>query len=181
MVLRSISRMVTVNKNPLINVVLCQPEIPQNTGNIIRLCANVGARLHLVEPLGFQLDDAKLRRAALDYVDLVNVVRHVSFDSVFDVEDATNMYATVGTSPVTYTDPVFHPGDTIIFGSESTGLPEAVLSRISPQNQLAIPMMPANRSLNLSNAVAIVVYEMWRQLQFARASLKNDRSGTYFS
>ena len=158
-----------MDKEPLINVVLVNPEIPQNTGNIIRLCANAGARLHLVEPLGFQLNDAKLRRAALDYSDLVDVVSHKSIDSVFDIIDTTTMYATVINSPVAYTDQVFQRGDTIIFGAESTGLSDVVLSRLSSQNQLAIPMTPANRSLNLSNAVAIVVYEMWRQLEFIEA------------
>jgi tRNA (cytidine/uridine-2'-O-)-methyltransferase len=170
-----------VDKEPLINVVLVNPEIPQNTGNIIRLCANAGARLHLVEPLGFQLNDAKLRRAALDYSDLVDVVSHKSIDSVFDIIDTTTMYATVINSPVAYTDQVFQRGDTIIFGAESTGLSDVVLSRLSSQNQLAIPMTPANRSLNLSNAVAIVVYEMWRQLEFIEADLSHKLRGTYFS
>ena len=170
-----------MDKEPLINVVLVNPEIPQNTGNIIRLCANAGARLHLVEPLGFQLNDAKLRRAALDYSDLVDVVSHKSIDSVFDIIDTTTMYATVINSPVAYTDQVFQRGDTIIFGAESTGLSDVVLSRLSSQNQLAIPMTPANRSLNLSNAVAIVVYEMWRQLEFIEADLSHKLRGTYFS
>jgi len=169
-----------VEKEPLINVVLCNPEIPQNTGNIIRLCANVGARLHLIAPLGFELGDAKLRRAALDYADLTNVVLHNSIDSIFDVDGGGTIYATTTNSPVLYTDPVFRSGDTIIFGSESAGLSEKVLLQVSPQKQLSIPMMPANRSLNLSNSVAIIVYEAWRQMGFPGASPDNGRS-IYFT
>ena len=151
---------------------LCNPEIPQNTGNIIRLCANVGARLHLVQPLGFKLDDAKLRRAALDYQDLTNVVLHDSIDSILTGDKRATVYATTVDSPVVYTDPIFQTGDTVIFGSESIGLSDHVLSRLPPENQLTIPMMPANRSINLSNAVAIVAYEAWRQISFSGASLR---------
>jgi len=161
-----------VDKEPLINVVLCNPEIPQNTGNIIRLCANVGARLHLVQPLGFKLDDAKLRRAALDYQDLTNVVLHDSIESILTRDKRATVYATTVDSPVVYTDPIFQTGDTVIFGSESIGLSDQVLSRLPPENQLTIPMMPANRSINLSNAVAIVAYEAWRQIGFSGASLR---------
>ena len=161
-----------MDKEPLINVVLCYPEIPQNTGNIIRLCANVGARLHLVQPLGFKLDDAKLRRAALDYQDLTNVVLHDSIDSILTGDKRATVYATTVDSPVVYTDPIFQTGDTVIFGSESIGLSDHVLSRLPPENQLTIPMMPANRSINLSNAVAIVAYEAWRQIGFSGASLR---------
>ncbi len=161
-----------MDKEPLINVVLCNPEIPQNTGNIIRLCANVGARLHLVQPLGFKLDDAKLRRAALDYQDLTNVVLHDSIESILTRDKRATVYATTVDSPVVYTDPIFQTGDTVIFGSESIGLSDQVLSRLPPENQLTIPMMPANRSINLSNAVAIVAYEAWRQIGFSGASLR---------
>jgi tRNA (cytidine/uridine-2'-O-)-methyltransferase len=173
--------MVGMDKESLINVVLCTPEIPQNTGNIIRLCANVGARLHLIEPLGFQLEDAKLRRAALDYGDLADVEVYESIDDMFMVRNEANVYATVVNSPIAYTDLVFHPGDTIMFGSESSGISSEILSRLPNGHQLSIPMMPANRSLNLSNAVAIVVYEMWRQFNFEGAGARDATGHLYFS
>lgn len=155
-----------LNPLTLINIVLVAPEIPQNTGNIIRLCANTGARLHLVEPLGFSLDDAMVRRASLDYRDIADVVVHKSFDDVLLPLKIDRVYGTVPDGPVLYDLPVYERNDTIVFGSESTGLPTDIIQKLPARNRLRIPMMPSNRSLNLANAVAIIVYEMWRQLHY---------------
>ncbi len=148
------------------NVVLVKPEIPQNTGNIIRLCANTGAHLHLVGPLGFSLDQAHVRRASLDYGDLAKITMHESIESIFRIADINSIYVTLPNGPTTYTTPVYRPNTTVIFGPESAGLPSQIVSRINCANRISIPMMPANRSLNLSNAVSIIVYEIWRQLGF---------------
>ncbi|SVA59560.1 uncharacterized protein METZ01_LOCUS112414 [marine metagenome] len=150
------------------NVVLFEPEIPQNTGNIIRLCANTGAHLHLVEPLGFSLDQAHVRRASLDYEELAKITMHKSIESVFRISDMNSIYGTLPNGPTTYTAPVYLPDTTVIFGPESVGLPQQIVSRINCANRISIPMMPANRSLNLSNAVSIIVYEIWRQLGFPK-------------
>jgi tRNA (cytidine/uridine-2'-O-)-methyltransferase len=164
-----------------LNVVLVAPEIPQNTGNIIRLCANTGARLHLVEPLGFSLTEAHLRRASLDYRDIAEVLVHASFDDVLKLSNMGNFYAATSTGPTRYHAVQYHSNDTVVFGSEQMGLSESILSTFSPANQIKIPMMPANRSLNLSNAVAIVVYEMWRQLEFAGEQNPLEKAPEYFS
>ena len=148
------------------NVVLVKPEIPQNTGNIIRLCANTGAHLHLVGSLGFSLDQAHVRRASLDYGDLAKITMHESIESIFRIADINSIYVTLPNGPTTYTTPVYRPNTTVIFGPESAGLPSQIVSRINCANRISIPMMPANRSLNLSNAVSIIVYEIWRQLGF---------------
>ena len=149
------------------NVALVAPEIPQNTGNIIRLCANTGSRLHLVEPLGFSLDEKQLRRAYLDYRDLADVVVHESIDSLLDSIDISRAFATTVAGETRYDQPEYREGDTVLFGSESAGLPDQVANKIQPANRISIPMMPSNRSLNFSNAVSLVVYEMWRQQSFA--------------
>ena len=148
------------------NVVLIAPEIPQNTGNIIRLCANAGARLHLVKPLGFSLDEALVRRASLDYRDMTDLTVHDSFDSVLSILNIDRMYATVPDGPILYDTTNYQLNDTIIFGSESAGLPSDVVRRLPASSHIRIPMMPSNRSLNLSNSVAIIVYEIWRQLSY---------------
>lgn len=166
---------------PILNVVLVAPEIPHNTGNIIRLCANVGARLHLVEPLGFQLNNPRLRRAALDYQDLTEIITHTSIDGFLDSVDIATVYSAVTDGQVSYTEPEYHFGDTIIFGSESVGLADDVVSRLPKENRLRIPMKPANRSLNLSNAAAIIVYEMWRQMGFSGSSDVAELEQPYFS
>jgi len=164
-----------------INIVLVTPEIPQNTGNIIRLCSNVGANLHLIEPLGFSLDDANLRRASLDYRDLTNVIVHSSPDNFFNKVNIDSLYGAVTNGPTSYTDPDYQIGDSILFGSENNGLPSNVLSKIPFKNRVSIPMMPANRSINLSNAVAIILYEVWKQFGF-KGSDQTKRTGrTYFS
>ena len=166
---------------PIVNVVLIAPEIPQNTGNLIRLCANVGARLHLVEPLGFQLENAKLRRASLDYTDLTDILVHNSIDELFQTISIDSVYGATMPGTVLYTSPRYQLGDTIVFGSESVGLPASVVDKLNFENRVHIPMMPANRSLNISNAAAIIVYEMWRQIGFSGASALAHENRSYFS
>ena len=163
------------------NVVLVAPEIPQNTGNIIRLCANTGANLHLIEPLGFELTEHALRRAALDYQHLAIVTVHKSFEALLDSVDATRMFTTTSTATTSYNSVEYKDGDTIVFGSESQGLSESVTKQFEDDKRLKIPMMPANRSINLSNAVAIVLYEMWQQLDFSGAKLPQLKDSEYFS
>jgi len=151
----------------MFEVILFQPEIPPNTGNVIRLCANTGSRLHLIKPLGFNLEQRELRRAGLDYHDLADVRLHEDLRSCLATLDAARVYAieTAGSRP--YTAARFQRGDALLFGQETRGLPHSVLVGFSPENVLNIPMRASNRSLNLSNAVALVVYEAWRQLDFA--------------
>jgi tRNA (cytidine/uridine-2'-O-)-methyltransferase len=151
----------------MLHVVLYQPEIPPNTGNVIRLCANTGARLHLVGPLGFAMDHAKLRRAGLDYREFAEVRVHASLDA-FDTDVAPARifaFATVGTRRFDQVD--YRAGDALLFGPESRGLPDEVLARFDPAQVLRLPMRPGNRSLNLSNAVAVAVFEAWRQHGYA--------------
>ncbi len=148
----------------MLHVVLYQPEIPPNTGNIIRLCANTGASLHLIRPLGFSMDDRLLRRAGLDYAEHARVRVHDSLPE-FVVQVSPRrlvLFSTRGTRA--YTDAIFQHGDALLFGSETRGLPEQL--HASVETRLYIPMQPASRSLNLSNAVAIACYEAWRQLGF---------------
>jgi tRNA (cytidine/uridine-2'-O-)-methyltransferase len=163
------------------NVALVAPEIPQNTGNIIRLCANTGARLHLVQPLGFDLSEKALRRAYLDYRDLANVVVHDSFEVFAESIDMTRAFAATSGGTTTYDQVEYRDGDTVIFGSESRGLSSEILADFTPENRINIPMMPSNRSINLSNAVSLVVYEMWRQQSFAGSDVQSPDSGPYFS
>ncbi|MCG6861635.1 MAG: tRNA (uridine(34)/cytosine(34)/5-carboxymethylaminomethyluridine(34)-2'-O)-methyltransferase TrmL [Chromatiaceae bacterium] len=147
----------------MFQVVLYQPEIPPNTGNIMRLCANTGARLHLIEPLGFELDDRQLRRAGLDYREWISVRTHKSLDAYLRSKSEGKLYACSTRGRVPYTRPAYRPGDVFLFGPETRGLPQWVLDDLPEQDRLFIPMFPGNRSLNLSNAVAIVLYEAWRQ------------------
>lgn len=171
-----------MQKQTLINVVLVTPEIPHNTGNIIRLCANVGARLHLIEPLGFDLKDGNLRRAALDYTDISEVVTYHNINDFLGSVDNHEIYGAISDGVVPYTYPRYKSGATILFGQESSGLPKDIISKIEPGKRISIPMRPANRSLNLSNAVAIIVYEIWRQLNFQDSvEVTNMRNRTYFS
>jgi tRNA (cytidine/uridine-2'-O-)-methyltransferase len=151
----------------MFEVVLYQPEIPPNTGNIIRLCANTGARLHLIEPLGFSLEQRELRRAGLDYAELANVHVHRSLAECIAALGIVRLYAVETGGSRRYSEAAFQRGDALLFGSETKGLAEEVLAGIAPENRLSIPMRAGNRSLNLSNAVALVVYEAWRQLAFA--------------
>ena len=150
----------------MLEVILYQPEIPPNTGNIIRLCANSGARLHLIEPLGFSLEQRELRRAGLDYADLAQVRVHRDLAACLQALDSATVYAVETGGGRRYSEAAFRRGDALLFGAETRGLPAEVLEEIAPENILDIPMRAGNRSLNLSNAVALVVYEAWRQLGF---------------
>ena len=153
----------------MFDVILYEPEIPPNTGSIMRLCANTGARLHLIEPLGFSLDDRKLRRAGLDYREWVSVRVHASLDAYLESKPKGGIYACSTRGCVAYTKPAYRSGDAFLFGPETRGLPQSVLEDLPEQNRLFIPMRPNNRSLNLSNAVSIILYEAWHQNGFAGA------------
>jgi tRNA (cytidine/uridine-2'-O-)-methyltransferase len=148
-------------------VVLVAPEIPPNTGNAIRLCANTGCRLHLVEPLGFDLSDAQLRRAGLDYAEMTCVTVHADWAACRTALGDARLFALTTKASRRHTSADFQPGDAFVFGSESSGLPAAVLAEIADNHRLRLPLIPGNRSLNLSNAVAVMVYEAWRQQGFA--------------
>ncbi|MDQ3230169.1 MAG: tRNA (uridine(34)/cytosine(34)/5-carboxymethylaminomethyluridine(34)-2'-O)-methyltransferase TrmL [Pseudomonadota bacterium] len=154
----------------MLDVILYQPEIPPNTGNAIRLCANTGARLHLVEPLGFSLDDKQLRRAGLDYHEYAAVQVHASLAAALQTIAPQRVFALSTRNSVRYDQPRYVQGDAFVFGPETRGLPEDVLASIPESQRLRLPMRPDNRSLNLSNAVAVVVFEAWRQLGFAGSS-----------
>jgi len=153
----------------MFDVILYQPEIPPNTGNIIRLCANAGARLHLIEPLGFELDEPRLRRAGLDYREYALVARHENLDQCLQALGAPTVYAFSSHAARRYDDARFQSGDALLFGPETRGLGEAVIGRFPEKQRLTLPMRAGNRSLNLSNAVAVAVYEAWRQTGFAGA------------
>ncbi|MDH6149206.1 MULTISPECIES: tRNA (uridine(34)/cytosine(34)/5-carboxymethylaminomethyluridine(34)-2'-O)-methyltransferase TrmL [Paraburkholderia] len=152
----------------MFNVVLVEPEIPPNTGNVIRLCANTGARLHLIEPLGFPLDDTKMQRAGLDYHEYAEMNVHADWDAFIAKEtpDASRMFAFTTRGSGRFHDHAFQPGDWFVFGAETRGLPGTVLERFANEQRVRLPMRPGNRSLNLSNTVAIVVFEAWRQAGF---------------
>lgn len=154
----------------MLNVVLYQPEIPPNTGNIIRLCANSGAKLHLVHPLGFDLSEPQLRRAGLDYREYASVVEHADFPACRAALADSRWFAFSTRGVRRYTDAQFRCGDVLLFGPETRGLPRALLDELGPECVLRLPMRPDNRSINLSNAVAVAVYEAWRQLGFAGAA-----------
>lgn len=151
----------------MFHVVLHEPEIPPNTGNIIRLCANTGAALHLVRPLGFTLDKRSLRRAGLDYDDLATVGVHADLDACRAALDGARWFAIETGGTRAHSEAAFRAGDALLFGSERTGLPAAVLASLPVERHLSLPMRPGNRSLNLANAVAVVVYEAWRQCGYA--------------
>jgi tRNA (cytidine/uridine-2'-O-)-methyltransferase len=153
----------------MFNIILFQPEIPPNTGNIIRLCANTGTRLHLIRPLGFMLDDAQLRRAGLDYHEYAEVQTHDSLaDCLRHLPDA-RVYAFSTKATHYFYEPTFRHGDALLFGPESRGLPADVLQMVPPEQRLRLPMLPHSRSLNLSNAVAVAVFEAWRQCGYGDA------------
>ena len=149
------------------HVALYEPESPPNTGNIIRLCANTGSTLHLIHPLGFTLEDRQLRRAGLDYHDLAKLRQHETLRQFRDAHRSRRIFACSTRGVTDYTSPRYRPDDVLLFGPESRGLPQALLAETVPEQSIRIPMRPGNRSLNLSNAVAIVLYEAWRQLGFA--------------
>ena len=147
-------------------IVLYQPEIPPNTGNIIRLCANTGTKLHLVEPLGFTLKDAQLKRAGLDYHEFATLQVHPNWKACREALPNRRMFAMTTKGSTRYTDLEFQPGDVFVFGPETRGLPEEVLTQFPAEHRLRLPMMPHSRSLNLSNSVAVLIYEAWRQMDF---------------
>lgn len=153
----------------MFKIVLYQPEIAPNTGNIIRLCANTGAELHLIEPLGFAMDDKRLRRAGLDYGEYSRVSRHRDWQAFTGSVRPGRVLALSTKGSRRHTDIDFRDGDAIVFGPETRGLPEEFLARTGPEHTLRIPMRPESRSINLSNATAIVIYEAWRQLGFPGA------------
>jgi tRNA (cytidine/uridine-2'-O-)-methyltransferase len=154
----------------MIHVVLFEPEIPPNTGNVIRLCANTGASLHLIKPLGFRLDDKSLRRSGLDYHDLAEVKVHAGLDACLDALAGARILAVETGARRSYADFDYRPGDALMFWPETRGLPATLHARLGEERWLRIPMRAASRSLNLSNAVAIVVYEAWRQMGFPVAA-----------
>ena len=153
----------------MFHVVLVEPEIPPNTGNIIRLCANTGAQLHLIEPLGFPLDDARMRRAGLDYHEYATMKVHASWDAWLASEqpDPARMFALTTHGATPFASVAFQPGDVFVFGSETRGLAPERRDSFPASQRIRLPMRPGNRSVNLSNTVAVVVYEAWRQHGYA--------------
>ena len=156
-----------VAASTMFHVILFRPEIPPNTGNVIRLCANSGCTLHLIRPLGFDIEDKAVRRAGLDYDELARVRVHSSLDACLAELPGSRLFCIETGGSRIYSEVAFEPGDVLMFGPETRGLPSRVLELIAPERQLRIPMRPGNRSLNLSNSVALVVYEAWRQQAFA--------------
>ena len=150
----------------MLHIALFEPKIAPNTGNIIRLIANNGCRLHLIEPMGFRIDDAKMRRAGLDYHDLANVTIHPDYAAFLADVAGQRIFAITTKGNRAYTEVAYQDGDVLLFGAETTGLAPEVMATFDGQHRLRIPMLPNNRSMNLSNAVAIVSYEAWRQLGF---------------
>ncbi len=150
----------------MFHVVLYQPEIPPNTGNIIRLCANTGSALHLVHPLGFELDDRRLRRAGLDYRELATLQEHASLQDFIGSVRPARFWGVSTRGTRCYSNPLYLPGDAFLFGPETRGLPDDVLLELGQEAVLRVPMIPGSRSLNLSNTVSILIYEAWRQQGF---------------
>ncbi len=153
----------------MLEIALYQPEIPPNTGNIIRLCANTGNRLHLIEPLGFDLDEKKVRRAGLDYREMTHVIRHKDYQAFLDHIGDKRLFACTTKATRYHSDANFQSGDVLLFGPETRGLPAEILDKLAQGNKLRIPMKPESRSMNLSNAVSVFVYEAWRQLDYQGA------------
>lgn len=151
----------------MFHIALHEPKMPANTGNIIRLCANNGCSLHLIEPLGFDFEEKKLRRAGLDYHDLSNVKRYPDYASFKETMGNRRIFACTTKGSSSYADAHYQSDDVLLFGSETSGLPDSILAQFTPEFRIRIPMMPNNRSLNLSNAVAVISFEAWRQQQFA--------------
>lgn len=156
----------------MLDIALYEPEIAPNTGNIIRLCANCGANLHLIEPLGFDLEEKKVRRAGLDYHDLARVTRHANYQAFLDYLAERGQYRIFACTTKTtghHVDVRYQDGDVLLFGPETRGLPAELITALPAEQRIRIPMMPEARSLNLSNAVAIIAFEAWRQMDFAGA------------
>ena len=150
----------------MFDVILFEPEIPPNTGNIIRLCANTGARLHLIKPLGFKLEDRQLQRAGLDYHEYASVTLHENWEVCRDAFNERRVFAVTTRGTTQYSEIQYADADVFLFGPETRGLPSSILQTFTPDRRIRVPMKPDSRSLNLSNTVAIVVYEAWRQAGF---------------
>ncbi|MEZ3501059.1 tRNA (uridine(34)/cytosine(34)/5-carboxymethylaminomethyluridine(34)-2'-O)-methyltransferase TrmL [Pantoea sp. KPR_PJ] len=155
----------------MLNIVLFEPEIPPNTGNIIRLCANTGFRLHLIEPLGFAWDDKRLRRAGLDYHEFTAIQKHENYAAFLQAEQPRRLFALTTKGTPAHSAVNYQEGDYLLFGPESRGLPADILNALPADQKIRIPMRAESRSMNLSNAVSVVVYEAWRQLDYAGARL----------
>ena len=155
-----------LDNKPMLDIVLHRPEIPPNTGNVIRLCANTGAHLHLIGPLGFELDDARLKRAGLDYHEYARLTVHEDLAAYIAAVNPHRLFAVSTRGTVRYDTIQYRTGDAVMFGSETSGLPAEVFDSIPAAHRIRLPMRPDNRSLNLSNAVAVVAYEAWRQSGF---------------
>jgi len=154
----------------MFHIVLFEPEIPPNTGNIIRLCANTGCSLHLIEPLGFSMEEKALRRAGLDYSEWANITIHPNYEAFLAQQAPERLFALTTKGTVTHSDVAFQEGDYLMFGPETRGLPEDVRLGIPKDQWLRLPMLPHSRSMNLSNAVSVMVYEAWRQLGYPGGS-----------
>jgi tRNA (cytidine/uridine-2'-O-)-methyltransferase len=154
----------------MLDIVLVRPEIPPNTGNVIRLAANTGARLHLVEPLGFSMEDRELKRAGLDYREYASVQVHASWDALRRQLPGQRMFAFTTKASRLFTDVRYAEGDVLVFGAETRGLPDAIIDALPEERRVRLPMRPGIRSVNLSNAVAVAVFEAWRQLGFPGAT-----------
>jgi tRNA (cytidine/uridine-2'-O-)-methyltransferase len=161
----------------MFNVILYQPEIPPNTGNVIRLCANTGAQLHLIRPLGFDLDDKQLRRAGLDYHEYASVRVYDTLVECLDTLPGARVFAFTTKASHPYHEVRYQRGDALLFGPESRGLPADVLAAFVPERRLRLPMLPDNRSLNLSNTVAVAVFEAWRQCGFEGSRIQDSGCG----
>lgn len=153
----------------MLHIALYQPEIPPNTGNIMRLCANTGAQLHLIHPLGFELDDKRMRRAGLDYRDFAQVHEHADWPAFRAAMADRRLLACSTRGQARYSDMSYRAGDVLLFGPETRGLPQELLDSLPSPQVIRLPMLPHSRSLNLSNACAVILYEAWRQLNFAGA------------
>ena len=156
----------------MINIVLFEPEIPPNTGNIIRLCANTGFSLHIIEPLGFTWDDKRLRRAGLDYHEFTAVIKHANYEAFLSTEQPERLFALTTKGTPAHSSVAWQAGDYLVFGPESRGLPASILDSLPAQQKIRIPMVENSRSMNLSNSVAVVVFEAWRQLGYQGALLR---------
>ncbi|MGL4859255.1 MAG: tRNA (uridine(34)/cytosine(34)/5-carboxymethylaminomethyluridine(34)-2'-O)-methyltransferase TrmL [Enterobacteriaceae bacterium] len=157
----------------MFNIVLFEPEIPPNTGNIIRLCANSGCQLHLIEPLGFSWDDKRLRRAGLDYHEFAAVKRYRDYSAFMATCEPVRLFALTTKGSMAHSTVEYQKGDYLLFGPETRGLPAEILHTVTAQQRIRIPMLSNSRSMNLSNAVSVVVYEAWRQLDYSGATLSN--------
>ena len=162
----------------MFHLILYQPEIPPNTGNVIRLCANVGAQLHLVHPLGFQMEERSLRRAGLDYHELARVTEHESLDQCLEALGSVRLFALTTKGRRSLFDPSYAAGDVFLMGPETRGLPAEVISSLPAERVLRIPLREGNRSLNLSNAAAVALYEAWRQIGFDGCARVGAEKGT---